>query len=89
MGGLPVNWVPIGIALAAASVAAFTDVVEFRVRNSLTLPLILSGLIYHTVTGGTTGFAASFAGFAFGLGVLIVPWLMGLMAPATPSCWPE
>ena len=79
MGGLPVNWVPVGIALAAASVAAFTDVVEFRVRNSLTLPLILSGLIYHTVTAGLSGFGASFAGFAFGLGVLIVPWLMGLM----------
>jgi prepilin peptidase CpaA len=28
---------------------------------------------------GRAGFAMSVAGFAFGLGVLIVPWLLGLM----------
>ncbi len=79
MGGMPVQWVPVGIALVVACVAAVTDVVEFRVRNTLTLPLIATGLIYHAVTGGSAGFAASMAGFGFGLGVLIVPWLLGLM----------
>ena len=79
MGGMPVTWVPVGIALTVASVAAVTDVVHFRVRNILTLPLIVSGLAYHAATGGWQGFTISAAGFAFGLGVLIVPWLMGLM----------
>jgi prepilin peptidase CpaA len=60
-------------------VAAVTDVVEFRVRNLLTLPLIVSGLVYHAATGGSAGFTTSLAGFAFGIGVLIVPWLLGLM----------
>ena len=45
----------------------------------MTLPLIVSGLVYHAVVGGSSGFATSVAGFAFGLGVLIVPWLLGLM----------
>ena len=79
MLGITVAWIPVGIALAAASVAAVTDVIHFRVRNVLTLPLIASGLIYHAVTGGASGCATSFGGFAFGLGVLIVPWLLGLM----------
>ena len=72
-------WIPGVVVLAVASVAAFTDIVEYRVRNILTLPLIVSGLVYHAVVGGSSGFAMSAGGFAFGLGVLIVPWLLGLM----------
>ena len=72
-------WLPVVIAFAAASVAAVTDVVEFRVRNALTLPLMAAGLIYHSAVSGWTGLSTSFLGLLFGLGVLIVPWLLGLM----------
>ena len=72
-------WVPVVIALAIASVAAITDLLDFKVRNTLTLPLIASGLFFHAVAGGMPGFMTSLGGVAFGLGVLIVPWLMGLM----------
>jgi len=72
-------WTPGVVALSVACVAAFTDIVEYRVRNILTLPLIVSGLVYHAVVGGSSGFATSVGGVAFGLGVLIVPWLLGLI----------
>src|SRR3990172_7393375 len=77
MAGL--NWQPIVIALVAASIAAVTDVWKFRVYNVLTIPLMISGLIYHGAVAGWEGLFSSALGFLFGFGVLFLPYLMGLM----------
>ncbi len=79
MEGVMGIWLPIVVAFAAASVAAVTDVIEFRVRNILTIPLIITGLVYHAAVGGWGGLLTSFQGMLFGLAVLIAPWLLGLM----------
>jgi Flp pilus assembly protein protease CpaA len=73
------TWVPAVVALAIASVAAVTDIVEYRIRNSLTFSMMVSGMVYHGYTAGWSGLAFSAQGCAFGLAVLIVPWLLGLM----------
>ena len=73
------SWIPIAVALAAASIAAVTDIWRFRVYNILTVPLMVGGLIYHGVTAGYDGLASSGLGLLFGFVVLIVPYLMGLM----------
>jgi prepilin peptidase CpaA len=79
MDGIMATWVPAAIALSIASVAAVTDIIEYRIRNGLTFSMIVGGMIYHAVIGGWTGFCDSSEGVAFGLAVLIVPWLLGLM----------
>ena len=46
--------VPIMIVLLAAFVAAITDIWKFKVYNALTVPLLVSGLLYHGFQGELT-----------------------------------
>ncbi|QJB55234.1 A24 family peptidase [Pseudodesulfovibrio sp. zrk46] len=70
----------ITIVLAAAlTIATITDLRSQRIYNWLTFPLILSGLIVHTVTGGLDGLMLSGGGFGLGLGLMVVPFFMGAM----------
>jgi prepilin peptidase CpaA len=70
---------PVYIVLGAALVAAVTDVWKFKVHNLLTLPVLVSGLIYHGFTGGLSGLGWSLLGVLFGFGLLFVFYLMGGM----------
>lgn len=70
---------PVIVVMLAAIVAAVTDVWRFRVYNALTYPLFVCGLLYHAATGGSVGFAGSVLGGCFGLSVLMLPYLMGLL----------
>lgn len=74
-----VHAIPIGIVLAAGFVAAVTDIWRFRVYNVLTIPLFLTGILYHVMMAGWEGLALSMGGALFGLLILIVPYLAGLM----------
>lgn len=67
------------ILLAALLVAVVTDVRGQRIPNLLTFPLILAGLGLHTATGGLDGLLFSLGGFGLGLGVMLIPFLMGVM----------
>jgi prepilin peptidase CpaA len=71
--------VPIVLVLAAALIAATTDVWKFKVYNLLTLPLLASGLIYHAIQGGPPGLAGSIFGAVAGFGLMIVLYTMGGM----------
>ena len=59
---------PLIVAVAATLVSAVTDVRGFRIHNSVTLPLLASGVIFHVVTSGAAGLitagGAVFIGFA-------------------------
>jgi prepilin peptidase CpaA len=68
---------PVTVVLLAALTAAVTDVWSFKVPNAITLPLLLSGLAYHGVTGGAPGLAGSALGALFGFGILIAFYAMG------------
>jgi prepilin peptidase CpaA len=70
---------PVYVALTAALVAAVTDVWKFKVHNLLTLPVLVSGLVYHWHTGGLPGLGGSLFGVLFGFGVLFAFYLMGGM----------
>src|SRR6266849_729256 len=67
------------VVLVAASVAAVTDVWKFKVHNWLTVPLMLSGLIYRGLVEGWAGLSGSSLGVLFGFGVMLVFYLMGGM----------
>jgi prepilin peptidase CpaA len=70
---------PVYVVLAASLVAAATDIWQFKVHNLLTLPLLVSGLLYHGSVGGLSGVGTSLLGILFGFGVLFVFYLMGGM----------
>jgi len=69
----------------ASLIAALTDLRKFKVHNVLTLPLLLSGLLYHSIVGGlsdagwTAGFLNSLLGVLCGSGILLLFYLMGGM----------
>ena len=59
--------------------AAVIDLRAQRIPNLLTLPSILAALIYHTIFRGSGGLFFSLCGLAAGIGVLIIPYLLGGM----------
>lgn len=67
------------ILVAALLTATITDLKSQRIYNWLTFPLMLTGIILHTVIGGLDGTLLSLAGFGLGLAVMVVPFLFGMM----------
>ena len=71
--------IPLVTVLLAGVLAGVMDIWKFRVYNLLTIPLLVTGLLYHSVVAGMEGFTFSLCGAAFGLGILFVPYLLGGM----------
>jgi len=69
--------IPTAVVLLAAVIAGVTDLLRFKVHNRLTIPLLVSGLVYSGVVGGSAGFAQSLLGALLGFAVLFVFHLMG------------
>lgn len=72
--------VPMGVAFVAGVAAAVSDLRRFRVANALTLGLLASGLIYHSVAGGWRGLGLGLGGAGFGFAALLLPYALGGMA---------
>ena len=64
----------IGLVLV---ISVITDFQNRKILNIVTLPAILGGCMYHFYTAGLEGFYFSGQGFLVGLGLLIIPFLMG------------
>jgi prepilin peptidase CpaA len=56
-----------------------TDLRSRKILNIITVPSILIGIIYSTLTEGLSGFILSGQGLVVGLGVLLIPYLIGGM----------
>ena len=91
-----VQAIPIAVVLTAALITTATDLWSFKIYNILTVPLLVSGVIYHSVVGGMPGFQGSLLGLFFGFGALLAFYVMGgmgagdvkLMAAIGRSAWP-
>jgi prepilin peptidase CpaA len=75
----PDESLPFAIVIAATVVSAVTDVWRFKVYNLVTIPLLISGLIYHGVVGGVPDLSKSLSGALFGFAILMAPYAMGGM----------
>ncbi|MDQ6600275.1 A24 family peptidase [Bacillus salipaludis] len=60
-------------------ICLFTDIKSRKILNIVTLPTIVFGLVYNILTTGFEGFLYSGKGFLAGLGLLIIPYLLGGM----------
>lgn len=68
------------IALVAGLLyAVFTDLRARRISNRLTYPTMLFGLIANGVLHGWNGLGQSAMGWAIGLGIMLVPFLLRAM----------
>jgi prepilin peptidase CpaA len=71
--------VPLVVVVVATLMAAVTDVRRFKVYNTLTIPLLLSGLVFHGVTEGFAGVSGSLLGALLGFASLLVVYVLGGM----------
>jgi len=69
--------VPVGVVAVALAIATVTDLRMFKIHNLLTIPLLISGLLYHGLVTGSDGFLSSVLGALFGFGVLALFFLVG------------
>ena len=68
----------LNIPLLAFLVAAVTiDGKTRRIPNALTLPIMGAALVWHFADAGASGLMFSLGGLAAGLGLMLVPFLMG------------
>ena len=64
----------LGVILVIASIK---DFLSLKIPNWVTFPGLAVGLSYFSVTRGYEGFLFSMIGALTGLGLLIIPYIMG------------
>ena len=74
---IAVGLLPMSVAISVGLVAATVDVWTFKVHNVVTLPLLLTGLAYHTFNDGLAGLGFSLAGASLGFAALVVFYAAG------------
>jgi len=70
---------PIIFLSALLITAAIIDLRTQKIPNIITYPSMLIALTYHTMVNGIKGLLFSAGGIGIGIGLLIVPYLMGAM----------
>ncbi|MCM3472101.1 A24 family peptidase [Brevibacillus borstelensis] len=66
-----------GLCLFGLTIALIFDVWKYRIPNLLTVSLALAGLANGTILYGWSGFVEHLLGLLAGLGIFLVPYLMG------------
>jgi prepilin peptidase CpaA len=71
------------LAIVAASIyfvlACSTDTIKSKIPNILNLCLLIAGFSINIMAMGLQGFLASLAGLGLGIGLLLLPYLLGGM----------
>lgn len=67
------------ILLTILAAATVTDLRSRRIPNLLTVPAMVLGLALHAATGGWGGLLLALGGLGLGLGLMLVPFLFGVM----------
>ncbi|MBS0265196.1 MAG: prepilin peptidase [Planctomycetes bacterium] len=70
---------PMTVVLVGVTIAAGTDAWKFRVYNVVTVPLLVTGLLYHGLTAGVSGVVESLLGILIATGPLAWPYSRGGM----------
>lgn len=67
------------ILLSLLLAALFFDLTRKKIPNFLTFPIMLWGLLAHTITGGAEGLLFSVYGLLLGLAIFFIPFMLGGM----------
>ncbi|MRG85808.1 A24 family peptidase [Salinibacillus xinjiangensis] len=60
-------------------ISLITDIKDRKILNIVTLPTIFFAFIYHFIMSGFDGLLFSASGFFVGLGLLLIPFMLGGM----------
>ena len=76
--------IPMCMVFGFAVGCVYTDFTRHKIYNAVTFPMMLAGLLFHLSLGIyfqnlPFGIVWSVVGLLFGLAILIVPWLLGVM----------
>jgi prepilin peptidase CpaA len=71
--------IPLIVVLTTVLVGAGTDLWSFRLPNVLTIPLLLSGVVYHAALAGPGGLAGAILGTVVGGVPLLILYAAGGM----------
>ena len=77
MSALHVDIIPAIVISAAVIIGAVSDLRGFRLPNQLTLPLVLSGLLWHLACGAADGVTRSVCGLLAASLPLLPAWSAG------------
>ena len=72
------TWILNAILVIVLLICAYTDGTRAKIYNKVTFPAMLLGLGVNTIFGGTQGFVWALAGWAVGMGIQWVPYMMGV-----------
>jgi Flp pilus assembly protein, protease CpaA len=61
------------------TICLITDIVTQKIFNVVLVPAFLFGITYNVVAAGWSGLELSLLGTLFGLGILIIPYVLGFM----------
>ncbi|GGF23944.1 type 4 prepilin peptidase 1 [Halobacillus andaensis] len=67
------------LLLTVLTICVITDIRSRKIYNVLTVPTVLIAILFHTILGGWQGFLFSSLGLLAGLGLLFIPFIMGVM----------
>ena len=66
------------LLLSILSISAIIDFRTQKIPNLITFPAIIIALLYHFLTNGIDGLIFSALGLAAGIGLLIIPYILGV-----------
>ncbi|WP_066387117.1 A24 family peptidase [Neobacillus mesonae] len=67
------------LLLIVLFISLYTDLKSRKILNIVTLPTILFGIVYNIYNMGMEGFLFGGKGFLVGIGLLLIPYLLGGM----------
>lgn len=73
------DFFPIILISTILVIAAVNDLRFQKIPNLLIYPTIIMAMAYHSLTNGLEGFLFSVEGLGVGVGILLLPYLMGGM----------
>ncbi|WML57198.1 prepilin peptidase [Neobacillus sp. PS2-9] len=60
-------------------ICVITDLKESKIYNAVLFPFLIIAWVFHIITGGWHGLTEALLGTAVGLGILLIPYLLGGM----------
>ncbi len=65
------------VLLSVLGISLYTDIRYRKIYNAILFPGILAAFGYYGLTGGLEGFLFSLQGFLLGMGLFLLPFIMG------------
>lgn len=65
------------VVIALVVISAVIDLRERRIPNAVTIPAIVTGIIFHTIAPWGLGWMFTLAGLGLGIVLLLIPYLLG------------